>query len=208
MTEIIIYARPSHPLTQLELHVARITPEPPPSSPRRRLPRPDDPTPRRPSLMFERALGKRVRGAGETIGGMGGWDPAGRKKVNVVADVKAGIRRTTKDPEGVARLGSGVRLTGDAVFKIPSLPVKTKAGGQVDDVGKGKQIEVVDEENEKNNKLVCRIAPFSVFLTIIVNGSSSKRQLLPNFWPKASPNHIPNSKSCSDSYIEARRLQW
>ncbi|KAF7326588.1 hypothetical protein MSAN_02506300 [Mycena sanguinolenta] len=51
-TLMLIFARPREPGSgELQLVVARITPAPPPQS-HLRLPRPDDPTPRRPPLRF------------------------------------------------------------------------------------------------------------------------------------------------------------
>ncbi|KAJ7281632.1 hypothetical protein C8J57DRAFT_1298215 [Mycena rebaudengoi] len=50
-TLMVIFARPE--AKELHLIVARITPAPPPPS--QRLPRPDDPTPRRPPIRFDRS---------------------------------------------------------------------------------------------------------------------------------------------------------
>ncbi|KAK7018546.1 VPS9 domain-containing protein [Favolaschia claudopus] len=53
-TQMLIFARPQHATTDIELVVARIVPAPPAPS-LLRLPRPDDPTPRRPPIRLDRS---------------------------------------------------------------------------------------------------------------------------------------------------------
>jgi hypothetical protein len=138
---MIIFARPQ--ATELQLIVARITPAPPPPS--LRLPRPDDPTPRRPPLRFDRSSS---------------------------AGSNAFMKKRTNSVSVVADLGSGVRLGADASFKVPEMPRSAKGKerevvadddvfgqGAVENKGKRKRDES-DRENEieKANKTV-RAAP-------------------------------------------------
>jgi len=238
-TEIIIYAKHS-PLspTQLELHVARITLEPPPPSPRFRRPRPDDPTPRLPPLISEKTMGKRVRGSGEILGsGNGRKSKKGKIATESITTVdvklnsvgKGNIKEIIRNTEGVARLGSGVRLNGEAVFKVPLPPAKKKAStgvvlerGDHDDVfgstgalanakGKGENVDASDKESEKSNKLVCFLSTVFIRLRIdhsMTTCSSSKRSPSHNSPHKASPKHTRNLKSCLVLYIEAQPLLW
>ncbi|KAJ7496634.1 hypothetical protein FB451DRAFT_1456025 [Mycena latifolia] len=138
-TEMIICPRPQG--TELQLVVARITPAPPPPS--LRLPRPDDPTPRRPPIRFDRSAST-------------GANPFGKKRTASVAD-----------------LGSGVRLEApDAAFKIPEMPRSVKGKERAVDIdddvfgqgaveNKGKRKRASDEadgENqmEKANKTIIK----------------------------------------------------
>ncbi|KAJ7603951.1 hypothetical protein DFH06DRAFT_1068872 [Mycena polygramma] len=94
-TEMVIFARPA--AAELQLIVARITPAPPPPS-LLRLPRPDDPTPRRPPIRFDRAASS-------------GANPFGRKRTPSIANLGSGVR-----------LGSVDAFGQDAAFKVPALP--------------------------------------------------------------------------------------
>ncbi|KAJ7125384.1 hypothetical protein C8R44DRAFT_840418 [Mycena epipterygia] len=145
-TQMIIFARPK--ATELQLIVARITPAPPPPS-MLRLPRPDDPTPRRPPIRFDRTSSV-------------GSNPFVKKRSASV----------------VANLGSGVRLGADSPdpipvgpFKIPDMPRSTKGKereilpdddvfgqGTVENKGKRKRADESDSENqmEKANKTIIK----------------------------------------------------
>ncbi|KAJ6589168.1 hypothetical protein B0H19DRAFT_1248724 [Mycena capillaripes] len=141
-TQMIIFARPQ--AAELQLIVARITPAPPPPS-LQRLPRPDDPTPRRPPIRFDRSYST-------------GANPFGRKRT-----------------PSIANLGSGVRLDspdlGDVAFKIPALPRNGKEremmeideedvfgqGAPVENKGKRKRDESeVENQMEKANKTIIK----------------------------------------------------
>ncbi|KAJ7678563.1 hypothetical protein B0H17DRAFT_1206798 [Mycena rosella] len=146
-TEMIIFARPQAAAAELQLIVARITPAPPPPS-LLRLPRPDDPTPRRPPIRFDRS-----------------------SSLSAIAFAK---KRTAS----VADLGSGVRLgaadsptaSGSGSFKIPEMPRSSKGKeravvcpdddvfgqGAVENKGKRKRDEAADGEMEKANKTIIK----------------------------------------------------
>ncbi|KAJ7216612.1 hypothetical protein GGX14DRAFT_605497 [Mycena pura] len=142
-TQMVISARRQG--TESQLVVARITPAPPPPS-RLRLPRPDDPTPRCPSVLFSRSSG------------------APRKRAPSIAHLGSGVR-----------LGSPP-APGPGGFRIPDMPVPRTAKGKEretypdDDVfgngvveNKGKRKRVSDEplqaaenEMEKANKTIIK----------------------------------------------------
>ncbi|KAJ7173715.1 hypothetical protein C8R46DRAFT_1189884 [Mycena filopes] len=141
-TEMIILARPQA-TGELQLVVARITPAPPPPS-LLRLPRPDDPTPRRPPIRFDRSSSV-------------GSNPLVRKRT-----------------ASVANLGSSVRLDSfdNGAFKIPDLPrssVKREEDmeddvfgqGAVENKGKRKRTALdaeaeVENQMEKANKTIIK----------------------------------------------------
>ncbi|KAJ6483697.1 hypothetical protein DFH09DRAFT_402782 [Mycena vulgaris] len=141
-TEMIIFARPQ--ATELHLAVARITPAPPPPS-LLRLPRPDDPTPRRPPIRFDRSASV-------------GSNPFVKKRsASAVADLGSGVRLGLDSPAGS--------------FKIPEMPRSTKGKeravipdedvfGQVavENKGKRKRADESDSENqvEKANKTIIK----------------------------------------------------
>ena len=163
--------------------MARITPDPPPAT-RVRLPRPDDPTPRRPPLMFGTVGKRRARDEGAVAVLLSGPGKSKGKKGKSVPGGPDGETRTGMTPSGsrsgkgkvgeqanVARLGSGVRVGagGDAVFKVPMLPVKGRTaidvtGGLGADAGvvenayrpdgRTMLVEGVDEDVERANKNV------------------------------------------------------
>ncbi|KAF7329819.1 VPS9 domain-containing protein [Mycena kentingensis (nom. inval.)] len=74
-TYMLIFARTHPKIAELELVVARITPTPPPAA-KSRLPRPDDPTPRRPPHLFKRAQSR----------------PLPHKRTDSVASLGSGVR--------------------------------------------------------------------------------------------------------------------
>ncbi|KAG6873141.1 hypothetical protein C0995_002515 [Termitomyces sp. Mi166 len=141
-THMVIYARSNQDDSSLNLIVARLTTRPPPTKSLPRLPRPDDPTPRKPPPLYV------------ANGGIKGTRP-GLKRVPSIASARELKRVATitiagpkhKKVAGVdgavmADLGSGVRL-GDGkntskdsgLFKVPEVPLKSTAKG------KGKQVE-------------------------------------------------------------------
>ena len=86
----------------LQLSVARLTQRPPAQQVQKRVPRPDDPTPRKPPAFFLQGL-KRAGSLGSNLG----------------------------VSKRVVALGSGVRLgaansEGDRVFKVPEVPRQMK----------------------------------------------------------------------------------
>lgn len=142
-TEVIIFGRPqpSFPFpaslsTPLRLVVARLAHGPPPSaSPAGRAPRPDDPTPRKPPLLYFGAKRSSEDRAG---------DAPKCRKTDTNADGKA--KKGKEDEEVLKRarevmlgrpthLGAGVRakstsalmnLESDTVFKVPAVPLDRK----------------------------------------------------------------------------------
>ncbi|KAJ7182552.1 hypothetical protein C8R43DRAFT_967437 [Mycena crocata] len=145
-TEMIIFARLN--TTELQLIVARITPAPPPPS-TLRLPRPDDPTPRRPPFRFDRAS--------STSSNLF----ANKRNASVVANLGSGVRLGIDSPDTHA-VGS---------FKIPDMPRSLKGKeraitadedvfghGAVENKGKRKRIDETDSENqmEKANKTIIK----------------------------------------------------
>ena len=143
-TEIIIFAELNSTTEShnnvVQLSVARLTHRPVSQQVQKRVPRPDDPTPRKPPVFFLEEL-KRTgstrelkRVASGSIIGVGKRQKLSRNGTGIAAD-----------------LGSGVRLGGedDRVFKVPEVPRQTK-GKEKEDVfgdiaevnrvgGKGKQ---------------------------------------------------------------------
>lgn len=116
---------PSKGPSILQLNVARITQPPVP-----KLPRPDDPIPRKPPVMLTR---------NESIGNLKRVASATFKGSNDLKRVASGSLANVMIPKrpklvggSVSNLGSGVRLgatksSGEDVFKVPELPVKQKA---------------------------------------------------------------------------------
>ena len=142
---MVIYARPATPLFQemqtpitLQLCVARIAPHiPPPSG--FRLPRPDDPTPRQPPLVFAKRARLKAQEAR-----MASLDKAKGKQTQPTDTSKG-------KATNVARLGSGVRLGNDPVFKVPTVPASRNVA--TIEVSNGSQAQSTDEI-EKANKIV------------------------------------------------------
>ncbi|KAF9012632.1 hypothetical protein BDQ17DRAFT_1387292 [Cyathus striatus] len=149
-TEILIYAKISTASTTpnaIRLAVARITPAP--TKPTTRLPRPDDPIPRKPPVVFSREL-KRVASTALP-----------QRELKRVASVGPGAGSTKRQKlnrsGSLAELGSGVRLgngNANGEFKIPEVPKTVRKGVS----GKGK---------EKAEDVFGDIAE-------VVNGSASK----------------------------------
>ncbi|KAJ7033414.1 hypothetical protein C8F04DRAFT_1002868 [Mycena alexandri] len=132
-TQMIIFARPQA-TGELQLIVARITPAPPPPS-LLRLPRPDDPTPRRPPIRFDRSSSV-------------GSNPLVRKRT-----------------ASMANLGSSVRLDSASfkVPDVPRSSVKREEDldddvfGQVENKGKRKATESeAENQMEKANKTIIK----------------------------------------------------
>lgn len=134
---------PSKRPSILQLNVARITQPPVP-----KLPRPDDPIPRKPPVMLNRnessSSFKRV-----ASGILKGSNDLKRVASGSLANVMV-PKRPKLVGGSVSNLGSGVRLgatksSGEDVFKVPELPVKQKAKDDVFGGGsqpKGKQTNV------------------------------------------------------------------
>lgn len=134
-TEIIIYALPCQS-TLMQLRVARISRTTPqqqqhvPTPPRR--PRPDDPAPRVMPFGFGRAPLKRVGSTSSSV---------------------SRVRPKTKTAkvDGIANLGSTVRVGSeqeDFTFKVPAVPLRSKARAGVKDIekAKGKEKQHVQED--------------------------------------------------------------
>lgn len=124
--------------------VARVAPRPPLQGSTLRLPRPDDPTPRKPPLSFGSSAAKkelkRLAGAGPAVPG---------RELKRVASVVDGAMKKPKLPIArsgsiISDLGSDVRLGGDkigkivmdAIFKVPEIPLPNAKGK-----GKAKQMD-------------------------------------------------------------------
>lgn len=125
-TEIVIFAQlnsTADSSNTIQLSVARLSQRPPAQQVQKRVPRPDDPTPRKPPAFFLQGL-KRAGSLGTSVG----------------------------VSKRVVALGSGVRLgantEGDRVFKVPEVPRQMKGDvfGDIAEInrvesksGKGKQ---------------------------------------------------------------------
>ena len=163
---MVIYARPAVPFFKemrspivLQLCVARIAPNVPPPSVVR-LPRPDDPTPRRPPLVFAKSSGKRARTRDQDarLASLASIDKGKGKQAKSTdasgppsGSIPGGIRTSKGKLANVARLGSGVRLGNDPVFKVPALPASRKIA--TSDGNSASQANAPDEI-EKANKTV------------------------------------------------------
>ena len=121
-TEIIIFAQlnpAAESSNTLQLSVARLTQRPPAQQVQKRVPRPDDPTPRKPPAIFLQGL-KRAGSLSASVG----------------------------VSKRVVALGSGVRLgapnsEGDRVFKIPEVPrqIKGDVFGDIAEIGRANCVE-------------------------------------------------------------------
>lgn len=98
----------SAPLT-LHLRAARILPAPPPKV---RLPRPDDPTPRKPPPLFSL---KRKRDASASFSADAALEKARQVMLRMPRTAQPG-------PKTVKLLGKEARIVKDDVFKVPTLP--------------------------------------------------------------------------------------
>ncbi|KAG5650952.1 hypothetical protein H0H81_010430, partial [Sphagnurus paluster] len=146
-TQVIVFARPlEHDGGKtLTLVVARLTARPPPpQAPKLRLPRPDDPTPRKPPVFYNGDIGTK-RDLKRT--GSVGLFPGARElkrtgSISTIPLKKKKLSNGTAMASGVADLGSSVRLGEitkgkDAVlFKVPDVPLSGKSIK-----GKGKEKE-------------------------------------------------------------------
>ncbi|CAA7260449.1 unnamed protein product [Cyclocybe aegerita] len=138
-TQIVIYAElssASNSPQPIRLRVARLCPRPPPCPPtekKKRIPRPDDPIPRKPPAFFVREL-KRTGSLG--VGSLAAGGMA--RELKRVASVGGGIlgpppAKKQKVGGDIAGLGSGVRLgksgsVDESAFKVPELPSILKKG--------------------------------------------------------------------------------
>jgi hypothetical protein len=137
---MVIYARVDEVDSQfVKLHVARLSARPALVSQQSasRLPRPDDPTPRKPMALF--GAGKR-----ELKKTPSGTNDAFSRDLKRVASssnlVPAAKRRKPTDPRA-ADLGSSLRLDGkigEGLFKVPEVPINKGKG-------KARQLEVSDD---------------------------------------------------------------
>ncbi|KAM6502729.1 hypothetical protein JOM56_002706 [Amanita muscaria] len=128
-TYIVIFARlneqdSSEAKPQLQLVVARLTARPPDPRPRPRLPRPDDPIPRKPPLLL---VGSKVRQPGirelRSVGSSGELDPIqAARELKRVASIGNGLSNRSKRQK-LEVCGQGG--DGKARFKVPQMPSKT-----------------------------------------------------------------------------------
>ena len=129
-TEIVIFAQlnsTADSSNTIQLSVARLTQRPPAQQVQKRVPRPDDPTPRKPPAFFLQKL-KRVGSLGASVG----------VSSRVVA------------------LGSGVRLgaansEGDRVFKVPEVPRQMK-GDVFSDIAEISRVNCVESKGGKGKQ--------------------------------------------------------
>jgi hypothetical protein len=168
-THIIVFGQMTATKT-VRLRVARLTPRPPTGQTATRMPRPDDPTPRRPPVIF------------------------GRTKSVGVGNLSRDLKRTVSSSNGVSVPGGPVskkqKLTGpasdlsrsrsiasfdDQVFKVPPLPGK----------GKGKEKEDVFRSASKKS------ASFSERLGCI-DGAEIERANK-NVWPSICLPFFPRA---------------
>ena len=103
--------------------MARLTQRPPVQQVQKRVPRPDDPTPRKPPAFFLQGL-KRVGSLGASVG----------------------------VSKRVVALGSGVRLAeGDRVFKVPEVPRQIK-GDVFGDIAEISRVDCVETKSRKGKQ--------------------------------------------------------
>lgn len=123
-THIVVFGQVISPTARsVKLRVARITPHPPQRPVQSRIPRPDDPTPRRPPVTFGRTksdgpnvLRRTASSAGAALSFRLGHDNGALvKKQKLVAG--SGSHESSKDLSG-------------RVFKVPPLPGKEKTKGK------------------------------------------------------------------------------
>ncbi|KAJ3572713.1 hypothetical protein NP233_g2914 [Leucocoprinus birnbaumii] len=120
-THIIVFGQVTSPTARsIKLRVARITSHPPPKS-LPRVPRPDDPTPRRPPIAFGRtkSIGagalKRTASSSSSVLALHQENGVSSKKLKLTANAEK------HQPKP---------LTGDKVFKVPPLPGKARGKGK------------------------------------------------------------------------------
>ncbi|KAF7292867.1 VPS9 domain-containing protein [Mycena indigotica] len=128
-TYMLIYPRTQPQETELTLAVARITPTPP-STTKYRLPRPDDPTPRRPPHLFSRTTSAAAR--------------PHKRTSSIAADLGSGVRLGSPPASGS--------------FRVPELPSERSTKGKEraiedeDDVFGTASSSVVPIENKGKRK--------------------------------------------------------
>ncbi|KAJ7601108.1 hypothetical protein C8J56DRAFT_767124 [Mycena floridula] len=148
-TQMIIFAQdtanPGDADSQIRLAVARLTTEPP-TIPKARLPRPDDPTPRKPPAVLV-AKGRELR------------------RIPSNNALASSSKRQKLDDGSAALLGSGVRLGSVAAeastFKVPYVPSKlgTNPTRKEDVFGSADLEERRPVENKGKRKFVPSIEP-------------------------------------------------
>ena len=129
-TEIVIFARlnsTAESSNTIHLSVARLTQRPPAQQVQKRIPRPDDPTPRKPPAFFLQGL--------KRVGSLGAGDGMSKR---------------------VVALGSGVRLgaansEGDRVFKVPEVPRQMK-GDVFGDIAEISRVNCVESKSGKGKQ--------------------------------------------------------
>jgi hypothetical protein len=129
-TEIVIFAQlkcTAESSNSVQLSVARLTPRPPAQQVQKRVPRPDDPTPRKPPAFYLQGL-KRAGSLGASVGEL----------------------------KRVAALGSGVRLgaanaEGDRVFKVPEVPRSMK-GDVFGDIAEISRVNCAESKSGKGKQ--------------------------------------------------------
>lgn len=168
-THIVVFGQVVSPST-IKLRVARITPHPPPRPIPNRVPRPDDPTPRRPPFAF----GRTRAGAGLLKRTASSSSSALALRLGPEEGVAAKKKKLVNGSKDQSKAAAG-----DKVFKVPPLPGKTNGKGkEKDDVfgprtlskkasngdvgGKGKDTE--ETEVERVNKIVCILSPSSAIV--------------------------------------------
>lgn len=143
-TTMVIFARlPSiNQPTTLQLTVARLIPHPPPQL---RLPRPDDPTPRKPPLFLRSANSSRQSLKRVASTSASGFDIT-RAGAARGSGAGSGKKRQKLMASGsmVKFLGSGVRLgleeeKVNGNFRVPEVPLGVHGSAQGKGVGKGKE---------------------------------------------------------------------
>ncbi|KAG6832089.1 hypothetical protein H0H87_002917 [Tephrocybe sp. NHM501043] len=146
-TQVVIFARSNHNDNTLNLIVARLSNRPPPTHVSLRLPRPDDPTPRKPPVLYASNAGGTNVTRPELKRGPSLVPGRELKRVASVSNVMGTKSKKVAgvDDVVVADLGSGVRLgdgkgtgKGNGLFKVPEVPLHS---GNSNAKGKGKQVE-------------------------------------------------------------------
>ncbi|GLB37960.1 hypothetical protein LshimejAT787_0410110 [Lyophyllum shimeji] len=147
-TQVVIFAHESgesesgQDSRTLKLAVARLTARPPPpQAPLLRLPRPDDPTPRKPPAFYNGDIGTQsgIERELKRVASKGPLAPGRElKRVASISNANAKRKKLTATAGAEARAGDGKSMVkGDAVFKVPELPVHGRSNVK----GKGKRVE-------------------------------------------------------------------
>ena len=151
-TEILIYGKLTSPTqsssqnveqTTIQLHVARLSFTPAPAS--LRLPRPDDPTPRKIPLAFGASSSpslKRRSSESNTIAPKKKKLEAGKKgKTTTLEDANVQRGSAILSASGPGRVLGRLGSMNDGIFKVPVLPNKGKSSK-----GKGKSTNIDTED--------------------------------------------------------------